>query len=90
MHHLVVDVDAKHPNDNYESLNVGGEYIFNDIISLRGGYKTIFLTDSQESFAIGAGFKQKIVGNVAIKVDYAYQDFGKLNAIHKISVGIDF
>jgi len=90
MHKFVVDVDAKHPNDNYESLNVGGEYVFNDVIALRGGYKTLFLDNSQESFALGAGFKQKLLGNVALHIDYAYQDFGILTSIHKVSVGIDF
>ena len=50
----------------------------------------MFLEDSQESFALGAGFKQKILGNVAFYIDYAYQDFGILSAVHKVSIGIDF
>ena len=90
MHKFIIDVDAKHPNDNYESLNVGGEYVFNNVIALRGGYKSLFLDDSQESFALGAGFKQRILGNIAFYIDYAYQDFGILAAVHKISIGIDF
>ncbi|MCP5061801.1 MAG: PorV/PorQ family protein [Ignavibacteriae bacterium] len=90
MHKLIVDVDAKHPNDNYESLNVGGEYIFNDLIALRAGYKNMFLDESEESFAVGAGFRQRILGNVAFQINYAYQDFGILASVHKISVGIDF
>ena len=90
MHKLIIDVDAKHPNDNYESLNIGGEYVFNDVIALRGGYKAMFLDDSQESFALGAGFKQRILGNIAFFIDYAYQDFGILASVHKVSVGIDF
>ncbi|MBU0473299.1 MAG: PorV/PorQ family protein [Bacteroidetes bacterium] len=90
MHKLIVDVDARHPNDNYESVNVGAEYVFNDVIALRGGYKSLFLDQSQESFALGAGFKQKLLGNLAFHIDYAYQDFGILTSIHKVSVGIDF
>lgn len=90
MHRFIVDVDARHPNDNYESLNLGGEYVFNDVIAIRGGYKTLFLDDSQETFALGAGFKQKILGNIAIHIDYAYQDFGVLTSVQKISVGIEF
>jgi len=90
MHKFIVDVDARHPNDNYESVNVGGEYVFNDVLALRAGYKSMFLEDSQESFALGAGFKQKILGNIAFYIDYAYQDFGILTAVHKVSIGIDF
>ena len=40
-HHLVLAVDASHPSDDYESINVGGEYVFNDLIALRGGYKPL-------------------------------------------------
>lgn len=90
MHKLVVDVDALHPNDDYESLNVGGEYVFNDLLSLRGGYRSLFLDGSERTFAFGAGIKQRVIGNLGLRVDYAYQDFGRLTAIHKLSVGIDF
>ena len=90
MHKIIIDVDAKHPNDNYESLNIGGEYVFNNVIALRGGYKALFLEGSEESFALGAGFRQRLLGNIAFHIDYAYQDFGAFAAVHKISVGIDF
>ena len=87
---ITLAVDALHPSDNYESLNVGGEYTYNDFISVRGGYKSLFLKDSEESFALGFGIKQYLLHNVAIKVDYAYQNFGRLNNIQKFSVGITF
>jgi long-subunit fatty acid transport protein len=87
---ITLAVDALHPSDNYESLNVGGEYTYNDFISVRGGYKSLFLKDSEETFALGFGIKQYLLHNVAIKVDYAYQNFGRLNNIQKFSVGITF
>jgi opacity protein-like surface antigen len=90
MHKLIIDVDAHHPSDNYESVSAGGEYVFKDFLSLRGGYKTLFLKDAEESFALGAGIKQQILGNIAFHVDYAYQNFGRLSSVHKISVGVDF
>ena len=41
---LTIAVDATHPNDNAEYVNVGGELsIFDNLISLRGGYKALFL-----------------------------------------------
>ncbi len=90
MHKLIIDVDAHHPSDNYESISAGGEYVFHDYLSIRGGYKTLFLKDAEESFALGAGIKQQILGNIAFHVDYAYQNFGRLASVHKISVGVDF
>lgn len=90
MHKLVVALDALHVSDNYESVNVGGEYTFNDMFSIRGGYKSLFLTDSEESYSFGAGIKQLLLGNVSVQFDYAYQDFGRLNNIQKFSLSINF
>ncbi|MBU2492923.1 MAG: PorV/PorQ family protein [Bacteroidetes bacterium] len=90
VHHLVLDVDAAHPNNDYESINLGGEYSFKNIFYLRGGYKSLFLNDSEESFTFGAGIKQHLLGNVNIVFDYAYSDFGRLSNVQKFSVGINF
>ena len=90
MHKFNVAVDALHPSDDYESVNIGGEYIFNNFIFLRGGYKSLFLEDSEESFTLGFGIQQQLLGNMAIKVDYAYQDFGRLTDIQKFTVSLVF
>lgn len=87
---FTVAMDAMHPNDNYESINLGGEYSFKDFLFIRGGYKSLFLQDSEESFTLGFGVQQRFVGSVAVKFDYAYQDFGRLTNIQKFTVGISF
>jgi|YelNatPaOPRAMG01_1025707.scaffolds.fasta_scaffold66095_2 opacity protein-like surface antigen len=87
---ITLAVDAVHPSDNYESVNVGAEYVYNDLIAIRGGYKSLFLQNSEESFTLGFGVKQILLGNIAIKVDYAYQDFGRLTNIQKFSLNISF
>jgi long-subunit fatty acid transport protein len=89
-HRILLAVDALHVSDNYESVNVGGEYTFNDFFSIRGGYKSLFLQDSEETFSIGAGIKQLLLGNVSLQFDYAYQDFGRLNSVQKFSLSINF
>jgi opacity protein-like surface antigen len=89
-HSVVVALDALHLSDNYESVNFGGEYTFDDFFSLRAGYKSMFLKESEEAFSFGAGVKQFLMGNVAIQFDYAYQDFGRLNNIQKFSLSITF
>lgn len=87
---ITVSLDALHLSDNYESLNVGAEYCYDDFISLRAGYKSLFLPDSEESFSLGFGLKQLVMDNIALKVDYAYQDFGRLSSIQKFTFGITF
>jgi opacity protein-like surface antigen len=90
MHTLTVAVDAMHPSDDYESVNVGGEYTFDDFLSFRGGYKSLFLRDSEESFTLGVGFKQRLMGNIVLSADYCYSNFGRLSYIQKITVGMSF
>ncbi len=87
---LTVAVDASHPNDNYESIDLGGEYVFNDFLAVRGGFKSMFLEESEEGMTLGIGVKQALVGSVQIKFDYAYQDFGILKDVQKFTVGINF
>lgn len=90
IHKLTVALDALHPADDYESINVGAEYGFNDMFFVRGGYKSLFLKDSEESFTVGAGIKQTFIGNVALKIDYSYGDFGRLKNVQKFTVGVNF
>lgn len=89
-HKLVLALDASHPNDNYESVNLGAEYAFYQTFFIRGGYKSLFLDNSEESFTLGAGIKQNLMGNINAYLDYAYADFGRLSSIHKFSFGINF
>lgn len=96
-HNVIVAVDAIHPSDNYESLNLGAEYSFNDVIFIRGGYKSAQnllkkqnQKDSEETFALGFGLKQQLIGNLVLKLDYAYQDFGRFSEIQKFSLMVSF
>jgi hypothetical protein len=90
IHKLTVAVDAMHPSDNYESINLGTEYAYNDFVFIRGGYKSLFLDTSEESFSFGFGVKQLLMDNVALKIDYAYQDFGRFSDIQKFTLSVSF
>ncbi|MFN3694511.1 MAG: PorV/PorQ family protein [Ignavibacterium sp.] len=89
-HGLLIGVDASHPSDDYESINIGVEYSYNDFVFIRGGYKSLFLQDAEEKFTAGFGLKKELLGNVAIKIDYAYQDFGRFSDIQKFTLSIIF
>ena len=85
-----LSVDALHPNDNVESLNIGGEYIFRDLFALRAGYAALGLGESEKGLTLGAGLKIRFLGNVKAKIDYAYESFGRFNNLQKISVALGF
>ncbi len=87
---MVVAVDALHPSDDYESLNLGGEFKFYETFYVRGGMKSLFQKNSEEGFTLGAGVAQALIGNVRFTIDYAYQDFKRLKNTQKISVGVTF
>ena len=82
---LIINIKKK----NEPAIN-GFEYTFDDLVSFRGGYKSLFLQDSEEGFTLGFGLKQLFFGNVAVMVDYAYQNFGRLSDIQKFSLSINF
>jgi hypothetical protein len=87
MNRLTLAADALHPNDNSESINLGAEYTYNNLISLRGGYRALFLQDSEEGFTVGAGLLVDISG-VNLQFDFAYEDFNRLGDIQKFTVFI--
>jgi hypothetical protein len=84
-------VDGIVPNDNDQSVNVGGELaLFDDMISLRGGYKSLFLKDSQEGLTLGVGVKYNRPGFINISLDYAYQKFDYLGSINSFGIVLKF
>jgi hypothetical protein len=89
-----VALDALHPNDNYESLNFGTEFAFQESLFLRGGYQSYYLTDNQDSeggLTFGIGVSSKVLFSTdLVKFDYAYRNFGRLNGVHSFSVDIKF
>ncbi len=87
---LTAAVDAIHPNDHTEYLNTGLEYAWNEIIHLRAGYNSLFEKDSEKGLTLGFGLYYRIVDLVKVKLDYAYQDFGRLKDVHYFAVGINF
>lgn len=90
MHKFTVGVDALHPNDNAESINVGAEYTFYNLLSLRGGYKSLFLDNSEEGLTLGVGVNYEFSPGLDLYFDYAYQDFGKFDYTQHFSLGIKF
>jgi len=87
---LTIAADAAHPNDNTEYINLGMEYIFRNQVALRFGYKNLFTLDTEEGFTAGVGTKLKLAGGVALKIDYAFQDFGRLENAQRFSLGFEF
>jgi hypothetical protein len=90
MQRLTLAVDASHPNDNSEGVDIGGEYaVFNNMFAIRGGYNSLFQTDAPQRWTIGAGVHEAVAG-LDLRFDYAYQDYYELSGVHKFAFGILF
>lgn len=90
-HLLTLAADALHPTANYESLNVGFEYCFHNTFFVRAGFRSLFLQDREGGLSAGAGVMATLFGNqIKGKVDYAYQDFGRLKSVHVFAVSVVF
>ena len=77
---LLISYDLSQPRDYSQQHHLGMEYIFKDLLFLRGGYKINF---DEEGFTYGFG-----ISYTGIRIDYSYCDFGEfLNAVHRFSVG---
>ncbi|MCB9248885.1 MAG: PorV/PorQ family protein [Ignavibacteriales bacterium] len=89
-HVVSIGIDALHPNDNDESLNVGLEYVLYDLLALRGGYKSLFLDNTEEGLTLGAGIKYNFAPGLGFYFDYAYQDFGIFENTQHFTLGLRF
>jgi hypothetical protein len=91
---LTLAMDALHPNNNMESVNVGAEYKINFPTTgdfyLRSGYKALFLDDSEYGFSFGSGLILRLMHNVGLKIDYAYRGVGILGKSHCYTIGVMF
>jgi len=84
-------IDAVHPNDNYEYLNLGLETNVNNMFSIRAGYPGIGKKDAIEGLSLGFGVKYPIMktSNVLV-VDYTSADFGPLGIVQRVSIGFNY
>ena len=88
---FIMAVDANYPNDNDQWVNVGGELsLFNNLVFVRGGYKALFLDDTQEGLTFGFGLKYDQSNVLGIQVDYAYQQQEFLDNTHSFGLILSF
>jgi len=100
---LTLAMDALHPNDNSESVNIGVEYAYFNWAFIRMGWQALFLSDDERGSVfgedtggdyipsnVGLGFAYALCPSLKFKVDYAYANFGRLENTQRFSIGIEF
>lgn len=85
-HSMTMSLDAVHPRDFGERVHLGLEYGFNDLVFLRGGYKTNY---DQEDFTLGGGIQYQ-TGSLALGLDYSFVAFENFDGVHMFSFDFQF
>ncbi|HLF20798.1 MAG TPA: hypothetical protein VI704_08400, partial [Bacteroidota bacterium] len=83
--------------DFKETVNIGGELSWQDLLFARAGYKGLFANEKvmdkntqQEGLALGVGLKYRVEGIGTVKVDYASNQFGVFGILNTIAVVFAF
>lgn len=87
---LLIAADAVHPNDNDQYLNIGGEFNLLKMVSLRVGYRNLFMPDAEGGLVLGGGVQTNINQSNNIRFDYAYADYGRLAETHRVTLSVGF
>jgi len=81
-HSLFISIDAAHPRSYPEFLNIGGEYVFQNMLALRVGY-----ISNQNDYDITFGFGIRKFG---FELDYSYMPFTIFEDVNRVSVKFSF
>lgn len=85
-HKVTTAFSGSHPSDNQERYNLGFEYWFKDMLSLRAGYKFNY---DDEDISFGGGLKT-VLGSLAAQIDYAYVPYEYIEQSHRFSLTLGF
>jgi hypothetical protein len=86
---VILALDALHPADNTESLNLGGEWMWRELFALRAGYQTLFQEDTELGLTLGFGLRGDI-GDTEYRFDYAWAGHERLDETQRFTFGLVF
>lgn len=81
--------DAFQPSDNRNSVSLGAEWNYADLIFARGGYQNLGLPDAEGGLTLGAGLRAPISG-FNVRFDYAWSDHGRIGTAQRFTLGLGF
>lgn len=73
--------EALHPSDAPERLNAGVELCWNNMVSLRGGYKFFY---DEETYNLGFGVNGHSI--VPVEIDFSLSNYGRLGNILRLTL----
>lgn len=83
---ITLVLEGNDPVDHYLRYNLGMEYEWNEVFALRAGYKDNY---DQAKWTAGFGMDFSKLG-IDARLDYAFNDYGMLGAVHNYSIEFKF
>lgn len=90
LHSWLISADAVHATDRSESVSVGSEYGFRNLFFLRSGWRDLFLDNAEGGLALGAGFRYPLAGGSELRLDVAWEDYGRLDSTARYSLAFSW
>ncbi|HEX9007599.1 MAG TPA: hypothetical protein VF889_09905, partial [Bacteroidota bacterium] len=86
-----VAVDATHPSDDYESVNIGTELAYREFLFLRGGFTQLGLSTREGGLSFGVGLvSTPLFEGFQVQFDYAFHNMGRLDNVHVVQLSLRF
>ncbi|MEM8598631.1 MAG: PorV/PorQ family protein [Bacteroidota bacterium] len=85
-HDFRVSGQLTNPNDDTERFNLGLEYTWNRILTLRGGYQLGVEEATLPSFGLGV----RAPGYDGVRLDYGFNRLDRLGAVHRVGFLVSF
>lgn len=82
--------DALRPSDNVETVNVGTQVGWGDMLFLRAGLKGVGIDEKEEGLSFGGGVKLTVEGLAVLQADYAYTQFGMFGNLNTLAISVAF
>jgi len=82
--------DWAYPNDNHEYVNAGFECAIREMAFIRAGFRGLGMEAMEGGLTAGGGFKVNFTETYKLKIDYAFVDYGRLEATHRFAVSLGF
>jgi hypothetical protein len=83
-HLWTVASEFTRPNDGDPKVNLGTEYTFNNLATLRAGYRFNY---DEEGLTVGGGLNIS-TRSFSVRVDYAYVKFGRLGDLNMFTLAL--
>ncbi len=83
---LMFSGQLNNPNDNAENFNLGAEYVWNNMLVLRAGYR--FGIEEFGLPSLGAGVMLPMISGMQPRFDYGFNRLDKLGTVHRIGVNL--